>query len=383
MTPGARVAAAIAVLDRIDEGEAAEKALTNWARGARYAGSKDRAAVRDHVFDALRRWRSSAALGGAETGRGRMIGLLRDQGLAPDTLFTGEGHAPGALQEDERTAGAQPDGPAAADMPDWLWPILRDDLGEAAAPVAEALRHRAPVFARANLLRATRDEALVALGREGIEARPAKLSGTGLEITGGARRLARSDAFTQGLVELQDASSQAVVEALPLKPGQRVLDYCAGGGGKALAMAARLRGPVDVHDADKARMRDLPQRAARAGADLRPVEVPQGPYDLVLCDVPCSGSGAWRRAPEGKWRLTAGTLAALGEVQARILAEAAPRVAPDGVLAYATCSVLRCENDGPVEAFCTREGWTMQDRRVFLPGPDGDGFYLAVLKRQA
>ena len=142
MTPGARVAAAIAILDRVAAGEPAEKALTGWARRARYAGSKDRAAVRDHVFDVIRRWRSTASDGGANTGRGRMIGLLRQQGIDLGTVFTGDGHAPAPLSVDEN-AQPEPSDAAARDVPDWLWPLIETDLGPAAAEYCAVLRDRA------------------------------------------------------------------------------------------------------------------------------------------------------------------------------------------------------------------------------------------------
>ena len=142
MTPGARVQAAIDLLDEIFAGAPAERALTGWARRSRFAGSKDRAAVRDHVFDALRRWRSCAVLGGGESGRARMIGLLRGEGTDPATLFTGDGHAPAPLSPAEDAAGAPPQGLDALDLPDWLWPLWQDSLGEAAEACAETLRHR-------------------------------------------------------------------------------------------------------------------------------------------------------------------------------------------------------------------------------------------------
>ncbi|MEM8579452.1 MAG: RsmB/NOP family class I SAM-dependent RNA methyltransferase, partial [Pseudomonadota bacterium] len=146
MTPGARVAAAIEVLDRIAAGDAPEAALTRWARASRFAGSKDRAAVRDHVFDVVRTWRSSAALGGAETGRGRMIGLARRAGLPLDDLFSGEGHAPAPLSAAERAAGKAPDNLAAAwDLPDWLLPLWQESLGDGAEAAARASQARAPV----------------------------------------------------------------------------------------------------------------------------------------------------------------------------------------------------------------------------------------------
>ncbi|MBV2360774.1 RsmB/NOP family class I SAM-dependent RNA methyltransferase [Thalassococcus sp. CAU 1522] len=383
MTPAARVQAAIGILDRIAAGEAAEKALLGWARGARYAGSKDRAAVRDHVFDAVRRWRSTAVLGGAETGRARMLGLLRQQGIDPDTLFSGAGHGPAPLTQAERAAGRDPAGAEAADLPDWLWQKVVADWADKAETVADAFRSRAETFLRVNTLRGDLDEALRALAEEGIGVEPAPRARFALRVTGNTRALARSEAYASGLVELQDASSQAVVEALPLHPGMTVLDQCAGGGGKALAMAARLNGgPVDAHDADPARMADLPGRAARAGADIRMVADPRGPYDLVLTDVPCSGSGAWRRAPEGKWRLTPDRFTELGIIQASILDAASGLVGRGGALAYATCSIFAAENRDQIDRFQARNpGWRLETERLFPPDQDGDGFYLAVLRR--
>ncbi len=382
MTPGARLQAAAEVLDRIAGGMAAEQALLGWSRGARYAGSKDRAAVRDHVFDTLRRWRSTAVQGGGESGRARLIGLLRQQGIAPETLFTGDGHAPAPLTDAETAAGALPEGAEARDMPDWLDALLTESLGDEAGPAAEALRERAPVFLRVNSLRGDLAAAQEALAAEGIETRPHPLAAGALEVTEGARRIAQGRAFAEGLVELQDVASQAVVEALPLAPGQRVLDYCAGGGGKALAMAARTGGEIEAHDAEPRRMSDLPARAERAGARVRPVAKPKGAYDLVLCDVPCSGSGAWRRAPEGKWRLTPDRLEELQKVQAEILDIAARLVRPGGVLAYATCSMLAPENGAQIAAFTQRHPeWTVTEQRQYLPRDGGDGFYHALLKR--
>ncbi|MCE0507141.1 RsmB/NOP family class I SAM-dependent RNA methyltransferase [Roseivivax sp. GX 12232] len=383
MTPGARVQAAVEILDRVAGGMAAEQALTRWARGARFAGSKDRAAVRDHVFDALRMWRSSAAAGGGTTGRARMIGLLRQQGLAPEKLFTGEGHAPAPLSDAEARAPEVPEAEA-RDLPDWLLEALSTDHGiDQAREIAQTLRARAPIILRVNLLKTNRDVAAEALAEEGIATTPNPRAETALSVTENPRRVAGSRAFREGLVELQDAASQAAMADLPLSPGDRVLDYCAGGGGKSLALAARLGGgPVWAHDADPRRMRDLPDRAARAGADLRVTDRPEGPFDLVLTDVPCSGSGTWRRAPEAKWQLTPEALAGLCATQAAILREVAPLVRPGGVLAYATCSVLTRENAAQVAAFLAEHPEFFLSREALaLPDAEGDGFYHAVLQR--
>ncbi|MFN3642305.1 MAG: RsmB/NOP family class I SAM-dependent RNA methyltransferase [Gemmobacter sp.] len=380
MTPGARASAAIAVLDRIAAGEAAERALTNWARASRYAGSGDRAAVRDLVFDALRRWRSSAALGGGETGRARLIGLLRGQGADPADLFTGAGHAPPPLTPAE-AAPPRPLGPLEAlDCPDWLAPPLQASLGADFAPVMAALRDRAPVFLRVNAARIGRDDAAGRLAAEGILAVPDPLSPWALRVTGGARAIAASAAYAAGLVELQDGASQAVVAALGPAPGLAVLDFCAGGGGKALALAA-CGADVTAHDAAPGRMRDLPARAARAGAAIAtaPPFRPGG-WPLVLADAPCSGSGAWRRQPEARWRLTPAALAALTAAQDGVLDAAAGHVAPGGRLAYATCSMLGVENADRIAAFTARHpGWRIANTRRWTPLDGGDGFYLAVL----
>ncbi|SMX45165.1 RsmB/NOP family class I SAM-dependent RNA methyltransferase [Maliponia aquimaris] len=381
MTPAARVEAAIRILDGIAAGHPAEQLLTTWGRTARYAGSKDRAAVRDHVFDALRCWRSAAAMGGGESGRARMLGLLRLQGQDTAALFSGEGHGPASLTEAEQAAGHASEGAEAWDLPDWLAAQFRDSLGPAAEATALALRARADVFLRVNTLKATLAEARARLADEGIETEPHPLSPTALRVTGGARAIARSAAYAEGLVDLQDAASQAVVDMLPLSSGLRVLDYCAGGGGKALAMAARMgTGRVDAHDAAPKRMADLTARAARAGAAIRTLSSPRGPYELVLCDVPCSGSGAWRRAPEGKWRLTEARLAEVQALQARILDDAAALVAPGGTLAYATCSVLQGENAAQIAGFVRRRPqWRVLSQRQFLPAEGGDGFFAAIM----
>jgi len=386
MTPAARLAAAIGVLDAILGGARAEVALTGWARAARYAGSGDRAAVRDHVFEALRRRRSLAALGGGVSGRGLVLGLLRSAGEDPAALFTGAGHAPPPLSDAEAAHLRAPVAMTEAealDCPDWLLPLLRESLGEDAAPVLRALQARAPVFLRVNVARGPVAAAQASLAAEGIGTRLTQVAKNALEVVENARRVQASRAFREGLVEVQDAASQAVVEALPVAPGARVLDHCAGGGGKALALAAR-GAEVHAHDALPRRMADLPARAARAGARIRLLSDPAAaaPYALVLADVPCSGSGSWRRDPEGKWRLTPDRLAELTGVQDAILDTVAPLLGAGGALAYATCSVLRAENEDRIAGFRARHtGWRLESLRRWSPLEGGDGFFLAVLLR--
>lgn len=390
MTPAARIAAAIEVLDEVAEGRPAEQALTTWARRSRYAGSGDRAAIRDHVFDALRCRRSYAALGGDAGGRGLMIGALRAAGQDPATLFTGEGFAPGPLSREEETAGRSWEALSRLerlDCPDWIAPALERSLGDDFAGILSLMRARAPVFLRVNLLKTDIDMARDALEREGVKTAPHPLAKTACLVTDGARRLRTTRAFREGLVELQDAASQAVTEAIgPARGLGAVLDYCAGGGGKSLALAAQGWGPVIAHDADPRRMTDLPGRAARAGAAIRLAWASEleglGPYDLVVCDVPCSGSGAWRRQPEAKWTLTPDALSRLCAVQAGILEEASRLVAPGGRLAYVTCSLLAEENEEQIARFLGKTpGWSVVDQRRWTPLDGGDGFGLSLLAR--
>jgi len=386
VTPAARVAAAIEVLDRHLGGEAGEAALTGWARANRYAGSGDRAAVRDLVYDALRCRRSYAALGGALTGRGLMLGYCAAQGIDPETIFTAERFAPATLTEAERAPRAAPEGLAALDCPDWLAPRLQAALGKDFALIMAAQRHRAPLFLRVNAARATRAEAAAALAAEGIATVSRSEASYALEVTENARKVASSQAYLHGVVEVQDLSSQCAVEALPLPKGGRVLDYCAGGGGKLLAMAARGAADFVAHDVDPRRMHDLPARAERAGVVVRLAEPDQAPggQDLVLVDAPCTGSGTWRRTPEAKWRLTPARLAELTALQATILAKAQQLVAPGGVLAYMTCSLLTEENEAQMAQFLANHpGWELGQARRFSPFTGGDGFFLAVFSRKA
>ena len=383
MTPAARIAAAIEVLDQILDGKPAEPALIAWARGSRFAGSKDRAAVRDHVFDALRCKRSFAALGGADTGRGLMIGALRAAGVDPASLFTGEGHAPTTLSPDEQAA-APMDVPAAValDWPDWLMPQTQADLGDDLTNALSAMQGRGPLFLRVNTRRGTPEAAQASLSAEGIGAVPHPQVAGCLIVTENPRRVQNSAALQDGLIEIQDAASQMAVARLPIAAS--VLDYCAGGGGKSLALADRgMR--VIAHDKETRRMQDIPARAARADVRIDVSKNPEksAPYGMILCDAPCSGSGTWRRTPDAKWRLTPERLAELTEIQSDILEQVHPMVAADGTLAYATCSILRSENRSVVDRFLSAHpDWVLADELRLLPCDLWDGFYLAQLKRR-
>lgn len=393
MTPAARIASAIGILDRILAGTPAEQALTGWARASRFAGSGDRAAVRDHVFDALRCLRSYTALAGAEglSGRALMIGALQAAGRDLAGVFTGIAHAPDSLSLAESEALARAPGLSALalaqriDCPDWLMDPLAASLGDDLAPVMAAQRDRAPVFLRVNLRRISRDGAQAALAAEGVVAQPHGLAESALIVLENSNKIKISSSYLEGFVELQDAASQAAVESLPLQDGQKILDFCAGGGGKTLAMAGRVGCLVTAHDAAPERMRDLPARAARAGVKVRTVDLAGlagKTFDLVLVDAPCSGSGTWRRTPDAKWRLTPARLDELMALQRQILDQAAGYVRAGGHVAYMTCSLLRSENEGQIDGFLARHsGFDLGQIRRFTPLAGCDGFFAALLTR--
>lgn len=384
MTPGARVAAAIEILDLIEEGQPVEKALTSWARRSRFAGSKDRAAIRDHVFDSVRNWRSDAIRGGGQTGRERMIGRLRKTDVELDSLFHGEGHSPSALTDTELASGAEPDKKADIwNLPEWMLEQFETSLGDQAEQTAILLQSRAPITLRVNLAKCSVTQAVQDLAEFGIETQLNTTCDTALTIVEGARKLRNSPAYLEGWVELQDASSQAIVSDLP--KAENVLDYCAGGGGKSLAMAAQNRRVVS-HDSNFDRMTDLPVRAERAGAKITLLATDMiagsAPFDLVLVDVPCSGSGAWRRSPEGKWKLDETGLNALCDLQDQILDEAIQFLSAEGTLAFATCSVFRKENEDRVSAFLKRHpDWQCVFQKRIDVSAVADGFFAAHLTR--
>ena len=267
MTPAARVAAAIEVLDDILSGQTAERALTGWGRTHRFAGSKDRAAIRDHVFQALRCRASYAWLGGAETGRGIMLGAARATGQVDD-LFTGQGHAPPPVQDHEAGAGLN-SAPRAvqSDIPPWQLDHFDKAFAGGADGILTTLKTRAGVFLRVNAAKTSQADAMAALAADGITTAVVDKVKTALQVTENERKVARSEAYTAGLVEVQDPSSQEAVLSLALRPNERVLDYCAGGGGKSLAMAAQ-GADVTAHDIDPKRMVDLTPRATRAGVRI-------------------------------------------------------------------------------------------------------------------
>lgn len=374
MTPAAHVSAAIEILAELaSRRRPAGDAIKDWGLSHRFAGSQDRAAIASLVFDALRKRASAAFVMAEETPRAIMLGALREaRGLEPlaiAALCSGEGHAPPPLsaEEGERLEHGALDGApdhVRGDYPEWLAERFAAALGEGAAEEGKALATRAPVDLRVNILKASRDEALRRLVH--LHPLPTPLSPLGLRIApayGRGPALAAEPAYVKGLVEMQDEGSQLAALLCAAQPGEQVLDFCAGGGGKSLALAAQMhnRGQVYAFDDQGRRLTPIYPRLERAGARNIQVRAPRGGADvladlearcdLVLVDAPCTGTGTWRRHPDAKWRLAPGALEQRLREQQELLAKAARFVRASGRLVYVTCSLLRDENEDQVAAF--------------------------------
>jgi 16S rRNA (cytosine967-C5)-methyltransferase len=389
MIPAARVQAAIELLDTIipaarSKGAPADRIIADYFRNRRYAGSKDRRAVRDLVYRAIRLCGPVPV-----SGRAAMLAVAA-QDASVAGLFDGSPHGPAAINAEEPVA-------ATALAPKWLMARLRAS-GLCGAEIA-ALIGRAPLDVRVNTLKA--DRATLELPEAGKPlAAPQALrfpSGTQVEAW---------KAYTGGLIEVQDLGSQLIIDALPVRPGDTIIDLCAGAGGKTLALAARLGNAASIiaADTDKRRLGNLAPRAERAGAAIDHVVLLDpgrelealGPWagkaDHVLVDAPCSGSGTWRRSPEGRWRLDPAELARLNALQDHVLDLAVRLVRSVGTIAFVTCSLLDAEGPDRIAAFLARHpGW--QARAADLPlghargqgtrlGPfhhGTDGFFIAIL----
>jgi 16S rRNA (cytosine967-C5)-methyltransferase len=430
MRSGAHILAAIEVLDEVlVRHRPATAALADWGKSHRFAGSGDRAAVGNLVYDGLRRRRSLAAQMDSDTARALALAAApRALGLTPAAVAAsadGSPYALDALSLAEQLAlnrEIPADAPAAVrgDFPDWLAPSLERAFGAAAAAEGAALARRAPVDLRANSLKAEREKVLKALTRFGAIATPLSPLGVRLPSPEGAKRAPNVEAETwhgKGWFEVQDEGSQIAALMGAAGPRQQVLDICAGSGGKTLALAAVMRntGQIYAYDGESSRLRPIFERLKRAGvrnAQVMPAGneaavTALGPrFDLVFADVPCTGTGAWRRRPDAKWRLKPQTLAQRLLEQRAILALAAPLVKPGGRLAYVTCSILLEENSDQIASFLSdhtdfaaspwRRAWlagvggdpptsaiAAEDALLLTPARHGtDGFFISVLTRR-
>lgn len=441
MTPAARLQAAIELLEAVAETpRPADGTASAYFRDRRYIGSKDRRAISNRVWGMLRRWARTAWwlrrawMGPAPSWeymppRARLVAdLVLHDGMGEDAieaLFNDEDHAPQALGGLERHMIKRLKGQSLEDpeMPTWvrhevpewviarLTPLYGDHLGD----VLTALNAEGPVDLRVNTLKTDLERAVAELAAEEVVAMPTRFSPLGLRLEG-RPNLAVTKAFRDGLVEVQDEGSQLVALLADARPGQAVVDFCAGAGGKTLAMSAAMQGKgrLVACDVSEGRLDRSAVRLKRAGAHNvsrrvlsgerdKWVKRSVGSYDRVLIDAPCSGTGTWRRNPDAKWRLSEESIADLIELQANILRSAARLAKPGGRVIYATCSLLPEENEHQVEAFvsqtddfrilpipivwaevfgdtvpCPTEGATLR----LDPARHGtDGFFVAVLER--
>jgi 16S rRNA (cytosine967-C5)-methyltransferase len=433
MTPAARISAAIEVIAEIEaRHRPAPDALKDWGLTHRFAGSGDRAAIAGLVYDALRRRASAARIMGEASPRAVVLGMLRlERKLEPaaiGALASGARFAPAPLSAAEQArldvadlAGVPPW--IIGDYPEWLDSHLARVFGEERAAEGAALASRAPLDLRVNALKAEREQAAAALGD--LAPQPTRWSPFGLRITLAAEAkspaIHAEPAFIKGVVEVQDEGSQLAALLAAAKPGEHVVDLCAGAGGKTLALAAMMdnRGQIFSTDLDKRRLAPIHERLERAGVRNVQVRTPRAQEnvladlehraDLVLIDAPCTGIGTWRRNPDAKWRMRPGALEVRRNEQFEVLDRAVPLVKPGGRIAYVTCSLLVEENGDQVRAFLARqpdftlvppaevadvlgeraymfkravlmaeEGLLMTPRRT-----DTDGFYVSMLVRRS
>jgi 16S rRNA (cytosine967-C5)-methyltransferase len=430
MTPSARLSAAIEAFADIEaRRRPAAQALKDWGLAHRFAGSGDRAAIAGLVYDALRRKASSAWIMGADTPRAILLGMLaRERGLDSEAiarLCDGARFAPQPLSDDEhaRLRAASLDGAPAhvlGDHPEWLGPQFAATFGDAHAEEAAALASRAPLDLRVNTLQADRETVADELGE--WKPQPTRWSPWGLRIVvapdSKSPAIHAEPAFLKGLIEIQDEGSQLAALLSAAIAGEQVVDLCAGAGGKTLALAAAMQGEGQIFatDTDKRRLAPIHDRLTRSGARNVQVITPRGDKDmlaalagkadLVLIDAPCTGTGAWRRNPDAKWRVRPGALAERLKDQAEALDCAVPLLKAGGRIAYVTCSVLDDENGVQVRTFLARHaGFSIAPpaevanalgeraflfRRAVLSSPEGllmtprrtdtDGFFVSVLR---
>ncbi|MCZ4090650.1 RsmB/NOP family class I SAM-dependent RNA methyltransferase [Sinorhizobium psoraleae] len=429
MRLGGRLAGAIEVLDDIEKRKRpVADALKDWGLSHRFAGSGDRAAIGNIVYDALRMKLSHAYLMDSDsaTALGHAV-MYRQWGFTTDTLaaeLADDKFAPESPSTGMMKAFAErrlEDAPlhVQADIPEWTQASFEENFSENWLAEAQALAGRPTLDLRVNTLKATRDKVLKALERSGAE--PATIARHGVRIPAGegASRLPNVTAeisFQKGWFEVQDEGSQIVADLVFPHEGEQVLDYCAGGGGKTLAMSAAMnnKGQVHAYDTDRKRLAPIIERLKRAGT--RNVQVHEsaealaplaGRFDRVLVDAPCTGTGTWRRRPDTKWRLTQKNLEERLAQQEEALASAAQFVRPGGHLIYVTCSVLPEENESQVYGFCEDnpefeilsaadtwatlfgtdkpQPWSADMKTVTLtPASTGtDGFFFCLMGRKA
>lgn len=384
MREPARLQAAIELVDAVieavrTEGAAADTLIQRYFATRRYAGSRDRAAVRAYVYAALRFTADMPA-----SGRAAFLGLAEQEHPELLSLFDGSAHAPLPPQADEPRA-------TPSLLPAWLVPAFRQRFGDRFEVEARALMERAPLDLRINALHTTDVATITAQIPNAV---PIDGLPLGLRLMKPVA-LDMHPLLRQGVVEIQDAASQYCVQLADARPHQKVIDLCAGAGGKTLALAASMRGQgyILATDIDRQRLSAMTPRLANSGAAnmisrrlLDPGKEREmladvaGQADLVLVDAPCSGTGTWRRNPELRWRLTPERLQRFVQIQRRLLQLASELVKPGGRVVYSVCSVLDAEGGAQADHAIEQFGWTEEARAELSPATHGcDGFFVARL----
>ncbi len=428
MKLGGRVQAAIEVLaDMAKRKRPVADTLRDWGNSHRFAGSGDRAAIGNIVYDALRNRASTCYMMDSDKPRMLVLGtLMRHWDHTPASLaeaFEGDKFAPDGLTETETTTLENrnlADAPLhiQGDIPEWCETSFEANFDDEWLAEARAMTRRPPVDLRVNTLKANRDKVARTLAKTGTGLTTIAHNGLRIEAGGGFYRQPNVQAeagFQKGWFEVQDEGSQVVSELVLARPGEQVLDYCAGAGGKTLALAATMenQGQLHAYDADKHRLKPIYERIKRAGTRNVQVHAPDddleallGRMDRVVIDAPCTGSGTWRRRPDAKWRLSTENLETRLREQEEVLSQASPFVRPGGYLVYITCSVFPEENENQVYSFCddnpgfelisageawqelygfdNRQPWSSDMKCITLTpaSTDTDGFFFAVLERK-
>lgn len=376
MTPAARVAATLEILDEIARADApADAIIANWTRTHRFAGSKDKRAIRELVYRDLRegarlRWLCGTLETDPNSPRARTIIASELEGAGTALArFNGSGYGPTELTDAEKSVVAKLHESQTGNGPDWvkcgcpedLYGLLASQWPQDVVEEVQALNDRAPVDLRVNTMRLNVDAARAALAEAGYEAIPTSFSPMGLR--GNAHtNFSALEPFKKGLVDPQDESSQLVSLLVDAKPEMQVIDLCAGAGGKSLTLSAIMenKGEIVACDSSASRLSRMESRSSRLGAtNIRTLPVEEGVVpdglgqwaDRVLVDAPCTGSGTWRRSPELRWRTSPDDIAAYAKTQTDLLTTAAEMVKPGGRLIYAVCSVFNAEGRDVARSF--------------------------------
>ncbi len=375
MIDSARIQAAIEILDQVagslsHDGPSADVLIRKYFRTRRNAGSKDRRAVTDQVYGVIRNWGFLAEVADCDIRKMVLLALLETNDLAGiESLFTGGDHGPDLVSQGEKQFLAlrpEKTDHQRLNYPGWLEARLQSRFGADFEAELESLNGRAPFELRVNLAKSTMAVVEEFLKSEGIEYTKGKWAETALVLMEN-RRIDAWDIYKKGKVEIQDEAAQLAMELCDIQPGQQVMDLCAGAGGKTLAAAAYMnnKGQIYAYDNNYHRLKDLKPRAKRADAHILQVRQLDtaggkrdkilsehiGHMDRVILDVPCSGSGVWRRNPELKWRLTEGKLGQYCRIQKHLISEGWGFVKPGGRMIYMTCSLFGDENEQQVTEF--------------------------------